>query len=129
MPLLTRGMAEMQGSVAQARKRRSHAGEAAAAGPSRVQAEQLELSLNGPLASLPGGSYSDAGADQDISSPKRQPATSSAQARPVSRFDDEAEGVMPACSSNPLFHSRLPNRLLYFSWQLAMIQTDGLVPS
>ena len=83
----------MQGSVAQARKRRHHDHEAGAAGPSRAQVDQLELSLNGPLASLAGRSYSDAGADQDISSPKHQPATSSAQARLTSHLEDEAHGT------------------------------------
>lgn len=77
----------MQGSVAgtldaQVHKHRGQMGEEAGPGPSLGQTEQMEPSLNGPVASLAGRSYSDAAADQDISSPKRQAAVSSAQHRP-----------------------------------------------
>ena len=86
----------VQGSVAgnahaQARNRGVQADEEAGAGPSLEQAEQLEPSLNGPLASLAGRSYSDAGADQDISSPKRQPAVSSPHQRAEAHGDGHLE--------------------------------------
>ena len=82
----------VQGSVAgnahaRACNRGVQADEEAGAGPSLEQAEQMEPSLNGPLASLAGRSYSDAGADQDISSPKRQPAVSSAHPRAEAHGD------------------------------------------
>ncbi|KAK9817391.1 hypothetical protein WJX74_007904 [Apatococcus lobatus] len=87
-----------QGSVAgnvhaEAQNRRVHAGDETGAGPFLEQAEQMEPSLNGPLASLAGRSYSDAGADQDISSPKRQAAVSSAQHRAEHHDHGQGHGI------------------------------------
>ena len=88
----------MQGSVAGTLDAPLHkhgvpTGEEAGPGPSLGQAEQMEPSLNGPVASLAGHSYSDAAADQDISSPKRQ--VSSAQHRPQACNNGELLMVAP----------------------------------
>lgn len=122
-------MPYVQGSVvgkahAQARSRRQHATRAAFPEHDAWPSGQLEPSLNGPHASLAGRSYSEAGADQDISSPKRQPAVSSAQGGPAQVNHEAAGQVVPDA---PVEFTRLQSILKGFSyWQGSLcLGVDG----